>query len=104
MVTEEALQRIGLSAVIRAYQDPHALFDALRRRAAVAYDHSSASWLVTDHAVARTILADARFSSALQADEDTHLNFSGSPFLHKAIHQQLMFADGERHRRAPTLC
>jgi cytochrome P450 len=89
----------GLSALIGAYKDPHGLYDAARERGGVAFDAASSSWIVTDLAGARKILGDPRFGSDPALGGTGAARPGRATFLQAAIKKQIIFTDGERHKR-----
>lgn len=100
MLQSNSGPELGLSTLIKAYRDPHGLYDALRTRDGIHFDAANNCWLVTEYAGARKILGDSRFCS------DMGLGSPGAPqqggrtsFLQAAIHKQVIFTDGEQHRR-----
>lgn len=90
---------IGLSDLVEAYRDPHALYDAARAQGGMAYDPASRSWLVTDYAAVRRILGDARFSSELHRGSPAPPRGARPTFVQSAIQRQIVFSDGEDHER-----
>lgn len=89
----------SFSALVRAYQDPHPLYAALRARDCIHYDPTSEFWLVTGHAAVTAILADPRFSSDVRFESAASQDAPGSSFLRAAIEKGIIFSDGEAHRR-----
>jgi len=90
--------RIGLSALVDAYRDPHALYDAAREQGGICFDPAGKCWLVTDYAAVRRILGDPRFSSDLGRGGPS-ASASRPSFIEMAIKRQILFSDGEDHAR-----
>jgi cytochrome P450 len=86
--------KLNLLSLRRQYTHPHELYDALRAHDSCYFDESSQSWLVTGHQIVSAILDDERFISGL-SDTTTMPSPHMSP-----IHKQMLFLDGEAHRRA----
>jgi cytochrome P450 len=93
----EGAPAVGFSALVGAYQDPHRLYDAARARDGVFYDAAGKCWLVTDHAAARTVLGDPRFTSELPGAPPS--GGKPVPFVQAAIQRQILFTDGDQHLR-----
>lgn len=91
--------RIGLSELVEAYRDPHALYDEARTRGGITFDPASRCWLVTDYAAVRRILGDARFSSDLSRGSPKAPQSARPSFTESAIKRQILFSDGEDHER-----
>ncbi|HEV2146999.1 MAG TPA: cytochrome P450 [Longimicrobiaceae bacterium] len=84
---------------MRAYKDPHGLYDAAREGDGIYFDAAGKCWIVTDHAAARRILSDPRYTSDLSFGDDGARRGGPTSFLQAAIQKQIIFSDGDRHRR-----
>jgi len=93
---QQHTDKYNLAAVRRRYTNPYDLYDGLRQRDSIYHDSTSRSWLVTGYAPVESILADEAFRSNMgpQSAPQAH------PTLHTAITRQMIFMDGETHRRA----
>jgi cytochrome P450 len=91
--------RIGLSALVEAYRDPHSLYDAARKQGGICFDPVSKCWLITDYSAVRRILGDPRFSSDLSRGSRNAPQASRPSFIDSAIRRQILFSDGEDHER-----
>lgn len=87
---QKARRNFSLISLRRQYTHPHELYDALRAHDAIYFDTLSNSWMITGYAAARYILDHPRFSSALGTQSDT---------LVPSIKKQMLFMDGEKHKR-----
>lgn len=90
---------IGLSTLVKAYKDPHGVYDRVRERDRIYFDPASRCWTVTDHAAARKILSDSRFCSDLSFGSPPPRQAARTSFVQAAIQKQIIFTDGEEHRR-----
>jgi|GEM_PF-1577585 len=90
---------VGLTGLVEAYRDPHALYDAARAAGGVCFDPASKCWLITGHAAVRRILGDPRFSSELERGSRGAPASARPSFAESAIKRQILFSDGEDHER-----
>lgn len=91
--------RSGLSELVEAYRDPHALYDAAREQGGICFDPASKCWLVTNYLAVRRILGDPRFSSELSLGGRNAPQSARPSFIDSAIKRQILFSDGEDHER-----
>ena len=90
---------IGLSGLVGAYRDPHALYDQARARGGICFDPVGKCWLVTDYAAVRRILGDPRFSSELDRGSRNAPQGGRPSFIQSAIARQILLSDGPDHER-----
>lgn len=79
--------------------DPHTVYRQWRNADDIVYDQESGSWLVTGHQQLLTVLRDTRFVSKPFTHALPTLP-TVMQRLHALLEQQLLFWDGEEHRRA----
>src|SRR4051812_4006874 len=89
---------LGLLKLIEAHKAPHRHYDATRQRGGIFYDEPGKCWIVTDHVAVRQILGDVRFGSEQRAAPAVAPRAATS-FVQAAVEKQIIFTDGERHRR-----
>lgn len=87
------------STLVRAYKDPHGLYDAAREGEGIYFDAAGRCWIITRYAAARKILDDSRFTSDLNFGSAGAPRGTRTSFAQAAIQKQIIFTDGERHRR-----
>lgn len=92
--TGKATNALTLLALRRHYTNPHQLYNALRVQDRLYFDETSQSWLITGHQAVTAILDDPRFFSRPGSATNTSSGHM-SP-----ISKQMLFMDGEQHRRA----
>lgn len=93
----------SLASLIGAYKSPHEVYDGARQRDPVSFDPTSNVWIVTSHGTTKAILADERFSSELTPGNQATPPSRQMSFLQAAIEKQILFTDGERHRRVQKI-
>ena len=83
-----------MTALLGAYQAPHALYDRARAQDGLAFDPLANCWLVTDHRAVRSILEDRRFTSDLRFAGGRRVQPARRSFLQDAVEKQIIFSDG----------
>lgn len=96
-MTQAGRTGLRLSALRRNYTQPQALYTLFRDHDPIYFDRNSDCWIVTDHAAILTILSDPRFFSKPGVSSPTQ--HSAFHLIHSTISSQLLFMDGEEHRR-----
>lgn len=94
---QKAAGKLNLLGLRRQYTNPHGLYRAMREQDCLYFDSTSQTWLVTGHAAVTTILDDPRFLSGLSPA------LGAGPTQISAVHRQMLFMDGEKHRRAQNV-
>lgn len=97
MDDQKRQKMLTLAALRRQYKDPYEIYNAFRAHGSVFFDTLSQCWIISDYTANTAILDDDRFSSELS-------NFSNNQapalnFIQHLVSQQMLFLDGEQHRK-----
>ncbi len=95
----KARPHVNLLTLRRHYTNPHAHYHTLQTQGGICFDASSQSWLVTEHHIITAILDHPGFISGSSAATGA----SSASTQIASVSGQMLFMDGEAHRRAQNV-